>query len=264
MLDEVKRLPAPVATTTEPEGIASVQIDPRMLAFANILAKTYDRDDPGTDGGIRPEYVGSVSDIYDLVGDINVNLRDRLIDRNYGDTNEDKLPGRVDEIISYAYRPNTQGDTMFGVAGGTEGLLGAYDQIGVTGAGDTYADRQVTDFLDLVRQAPTSSINTDGTGGAGEISLGGPTGTGYDSVQQLIADLPNLAQQISAVPTVNPLGILNTLYNIYTGNIMKNPYDTSDATGTPLDKSVPSPMELGGGPSPDGNTGFSGRGATSF
>ena len=136
---------------------------------------------------------------------------------------------------------------MFGVAGGNEGLLGAYDQLGITGAGDSYADRQVTDFLDLVRQAPTSSINMDGTGGAGEISLGGPTGTGYDSVQQLIADLPNLAQQISAVPTINPLGILNTLYNMYTGNIMKNPYDTSDATGTRPDRSVPSPMEFGGG-----------------
>ena len=250
MLDEVKRLPAPVATTTEPEGIASVPIppvDPRMLAFANILAKTYDRDDPGTEGGLRPEYVGSVGDIYDLVGDINYNLRDRLIDRFYGDTNEDKLPGRVDDIISYAFRPNTQGDTMFGVAGGNEGLLRAYDQLGITGAGDSYADRQVKDFLDIIRQAPSSSINMDGTGGADQISLGGPTGTGYDSVQQMIADLPNMAQQFAAVPTINPVGILNTLYNMYTGNIMKNPYDTSDATGTRPDRSVPSPMEFGGG-----------------
>jgi hypothetical protein len=254
LLDEVRKLPAPVATTTEPEGIASVPIpsvDPRMRAFASILANTRDMDDPGTQGGLRPEFfsgANTVSDIYDLVGDINVNLRDRLIDRfEGGSTNEDKLPGRVDEIISYAFRPNTQGDTMFGVAGGNEGLLRAYDQLGITGAGDTYADRQVTDFLDVIRQNPVSSINMDGTGGAGEISLGGPTGTGYDSVQQLIADLPNMAQQISAVPTVNPLGILNTLYNMYTGDISRNPYDTSDATGTRPDRSVPSPMDFGGG-----------------
>jgi len=244
MQEEVTRLPSLRRST---EGISSVQIDPRMLAFATILANTRDMDDPGTQGELRPEFytgANTIGDIYDLVGDINVNLRDRLIDRNYGSTNEDKLPGRVDEIISYAYNPNASGETMFGVAGGTEGILRAYDQLGITGAGDTYADRQVKDFLDIVRQAPSSSINADGTGGADQISLGGPTGTGYDSVQQLIADLPNMAQQFSAVPTINPLGILNTLYNMYTGNINKNPYDTSDATGTRPDRSVPSPMEF--------------------
>ena len=255
MLDEVKRLPAPVATTTASEGIASVPINPRMLAFANILANTYDLPDPGTEGELRAEFrnrgggrgASTVTDIYDLTGIISPSLRDRLIDRNFGDTNEDKLPGRVDDIISYMFRRNDDGDNAFEVTGGTEGLLRAYDQLGITGAGDTYADRQVTDFLDVIRQNPVSSINFDGTGGADQISLGGPTGTGYDSVQQMIADLPNMAQQFAAVPTINPLGILNTLYNMYTGDINRNPYDTSDATGTRPDKSVPSPMDFGGG-----------------
>ena len=255
LLDEVRRLPAPVATTTESEGIASVPINPRMLAFANILANTRDMRDPGTEGELRAEFrnrgggrgASTVTDIYDLTGIISPSLRDRLIDRNYGDTNEDKLPGRVDDIIRYMFRRNDDGDNAFEVTGGTEGLLRAYDQLGITGAGDTYADRQVTDFLDVIRQNPVSSINFDGTGGADQISLGGPTGTGYDSVQQMIADLPNMAQQFAAVPTINPVGILNTLYNMYTGDINRNPYDTSDATGTRPDRSVPSPMEFGGG-----------------
>ena len=255
LLDEVRRLPAPVATTTESEGIASVPINPRMLAFANILANTRDMRDPGTEGELRAEFrnrgggrgASTVTDIYDLTGIISPSLRDRLIDRNFGDTNEDKLPGRVDDIIRYMFRRNDDGDNAFEVTGGTEGLLRAYDQLGITGAGDTYADRQVTDFLDVIRQNPVSSINFDGTGGADQISLGGPTGTGYDSVQQMIADLPNMAQQFAAVPTINPVGILNTLYNMYTGDINRNPYDTSDATGTRPDRSVPSPMEFGGG-----------------
>ena len=83
----MRKLPAPVATTTEPEGIASVPIpsvDPRMRAFATILANTRDMPDPGTQGGLRPEFytgASTLGDIYDLTGDINVNLRDRLIDR---------------------------------------------------------------------------------------------------------------------------------------------------------------------------------------
>ena len=231
LLDEVEKLPAPVATTTEPEGIASVQIDPRMLAFANILAKTYDRDDPGTEGGLRPEYVGSVGDIYDLVGDINFNLRDRLIDRNYGDTNEDKLPGRVDDIISYAFRPNTQGDTMFGVAGGTGGLLRAYDQIGVTGAGDSYADRGARGIMNLFRPTDKSSINMDGTGGSEEISQGGPTGQGYVgpmAFENFFGDIPAMFEQTAVVPTVNPLGLVNTGRKIIGGTLMDDPFDMGE------------------------------------
>jgi len=33
---------------------------------------------------------------------------------------------------------------------------------------------------------------------------------------------------------------------MYTGNLNRNPYDTSDATGTRPDRSVPSPMEFSG------------------
>ena len=251
MLDEVRRLLPPRTRETPSEGIASIPlppIDPRMLAFANILANTRDMYDPGTEGGLRPEFYTGASTVEDMgkfTSGINPRLYDRLIDRGYGEWNEDKAPGRVDEVIRYAYNPNRSGETMFGVAGGDEGLMRAYDQLGLTGGGNTYADRQIQSLFDAVRQAPGSSINPDNTGGAGEISLGGPTGTGYDSVQQMIADIPNWSQQLAVVPSPTPLGILNSLYNMYTGDINRNPYDTSDATGTRPDRSVPSPMEFG-------------------
>ena len=69
-------------------------IDPRMKNFANIMANTYDMDDPGTDGGIRPEFrsENTIEDFAKFTTGINANLYDRLIDRSYGDTNEDKAP----------------------------------------------------------------------------------------------------------------------------------------------------------------------------
>ena len=226
MQEEVNRLPS--------SGVTSVQIDPRMRAFATILANTYDMDDPGTQGELRPEFytgASTLGDIYDLVGDINVNLRDRLIDRGYGDTNEDKLPGRVDDIIRYAYNPNTSGETMFGVSGGTEGLLRAYDQLGIRGAGDTYADKQLRGIADLYSRIDRSSINADGTGGADDISMGGPTGQGYVgpmAFENFFGDIPAMFEQTAVVPTVNPLALANTAKKIYDGTLMDNPFDMGE------------------------------------
>ena len=227
-------------------------IDPRMKSFATIMANTYDLPDPGTDGELRPEFRSSgrgantVTDIYNLTGTISPSLRDRLIDRSYGDTNEDKLPGRVDDIIGYMFKRNNDGDNAFEVAGGQEALFEAYDQMGVTGQGESYADKHARDLLELAKKynIETSSIRFDGTGGADSITLGGPTGTGYDSVAQLMADIPNWSNQLAVVPTINPVGLLNTFRAMDTGDINKNPYDTSDQTGTRIDRSVPSPMEF--------------------
>ena len=224
MQEEVTRLPSLRRST---EGISSVQIDPRMRAFATILANTRDMPDPGTQGELRPEFytgASTLGDIYDLVGDINVNLRDRLIDRfEGGSTNEDKLPGRVDEIISYAYNPNTSGETMFGVAGGTEGLLRAYDELGITGAGDTYADRQARGIMNLFRPTDRSSINMDGTGGSEEISGGGEYGTGYKTFSEAYKDAPRAIKQ-AIVPT--PIGAIPMFMKIFSGTVNENPYET--------------------------------------
>ena len=137
---------------------------PQMLSFAKIMQKTFDRDDPGTEGGIRMEYTGNVNDIYDLTGSISYPLRNKLIDRFYGDTNENKLPGRVDEIVSYMFRKNDDGINAFEFFGGKEAYINALEQIGVTGEGKSYADRTVKGFIEgaeslakALNQAQTST-----------------------------------------------------------------------------------------------------------
>ena len=219
----------------ENEGITSVSIDPRMLAFANILANTRDMTDPGTEGGLRAEFntgANTVSDIEKYTRDISVPLYKRLIDAQYGDTNEDMVPGRVSDIINYAFRPNSSGDTMFSVSGGMEGLLGAYDQLGITGQGDTYADKQAKGIMELGTPiTDNSSLSMDGTGGASAISQGGPDGYGYSgplAMQNLMGDVPGMMQQMASVPTVNPVGLLNTFTRMVDGTITQNPFDMGE------------------------------------
>jgi hypothetical protein len=236
MQEEVTRLPS---LTRPTEGIASVPVNPRMLAFAKILANTYDLPDPGTDGELRAEFrnrgggrgASTVTDIYDLTGIISPSLRDRLIDRFYGSTNEDKLPGRVDDIISYMFRRNLDGDNAFEVTGGTEGLLRAYGQLGITGEGDSYADRGARGIMNLFRPTDRSSINFDGTGGADDIGLGGPTGQGYTgplAFQNFLGDVPAMFEQAAVVPTVNPLGLANTGRKILNRTLMDDPFDMGE------------------------------------
>ena len=143
---------------------ADASLAPQMLSFAKIMQKTFDRDDPGTHGELRMEYTGNVNDIYDLTGSISYPLRNKLIDRFYGDTNEDKLPGRVDEIVSYMFRKNDDGINAFEFFGGKEAYINALEQIGVTGKGKSYADRTVKGFIEgaeslakALNQAQTST-----------------------------------------------------------------------------------------------------------
>ena len=230
MQEEVTRLPS---LTRPTEGIASVPVNPRMLAFANILANTYDLPDPGTQGELRAEFrnigggrgASTVTDIFDLTGIISPSLRDRLIDRNYGQTNEDKLPGRVDDIIRYMFKRNDDGVNAFEVTGGTEGLLRAYDQLGVTGQGNTYADRDVRGIMDSLTSTDSSSINFDGTGGADDISLGGEYGTGYKTFSDAYKDAPRAIKQAAGIVPL-PTQVPAMAYKILTGTVNENPYET--------------------------------------
>ena len=214
-------------------------INPRMKSFATIMANTYDLPDPGTQGELRPEFksrgrgADTVTDIYNLTGIISPSLRDRLIDRGYGDTNEDKLPGRVDDIIGYMFRRNNDGDNAFEVTGGQEALFEAYDQMGITGQGESYADKQIKTLLDLANKynIDTSSIEFDGTGGADSIGMGGPTGQGYTgplALQNFIGDIPAMFDQAAVVPTVNPIALANTFKKIYDRTLTNNPFDMGE------------------------------------
>ena len=212
-------------------------IDPRMKNFANIMANTYDMDDPGTDGGTRPEFrsENTIEDFAKYTSGINANLYDRLIDRSYGDTNENKAPGRVDEVMRFMFTPNRVGNTGFEIFGGNEALFEAYDQMGITGEGESYADKQARDLLELAKkyniETLSPDINVDGTGGSEEISLGGPTGTGYVgpmALDNLLGDVPAMLSQAAVVPTTNPVALLNTFRMMYDGTLMNNPFDQGE------------------------------------
>ena len=122
-------------------------LDPRMLNFAKIMQHTFDRDDPGTDGELRAEYYEgskSIENMLKYTQGISYPLYSKLIDRGVDDQwNEDKAPGRVDEVMSYMFTKNDDGVSAFEVTGGQEALMKAYDQLGVTGEGDSYADKHV-------------------------------------------------------------------------------------------------------------------------
>ena len=212
-------------------------IDPRMKGFANVMANTYDMDDPGTQGGTRAEFYTGASTLGDMekfVSTISQPLYNKLIDRFVDDeTNPDKAPGRVDEVISYMFTRNNDGDNAFEVAGGEEALFEAYDQMGVTGQGESYADKQIRTLLDLAKKynIDTSSIAMDGTGGADSITMGGPTGQGYTgplAMQNFIGDIPAMFEQTAVVPTVNPLQLANTARKIYDRTLMDNPFDMGE------------------------------------
>lgn len=126
-------------------------VNPRMLSFAKIMQNTFDRDDPGTDGELRAEYYEgskSIENMLKYTKAISGSLHNKLIDRGVdGHWNEDKAPGRVDEVIAYMFRKNDDGDNAFEVSGGQDELLKAYKEIGVTGEGKSYADKHVKNLM---------------------------------------------------------------------------------------------------------------------
>lgn len=125
-------------------------LDPRMLSFAKIMQNTYDMDDPGTEGEMRAEYYEgskSIENMLKYTQGISHPLYRKLIDAHSPQWNEDKAPGRVDEVISYMFTKNSDGVNAFEHSGGKEAYVKALEEIGVTGEGTSYADRQVQKFI---------------------------------------------------------------------------------------------------------------------
>jgi len=125
-------------------------VDPRMLSFAKIMQNTFDMDDPGTDGETRAEYnegAKSIENMLKYTQTISHPLYRKLIDAQSPDWNEDKAPGRVDEVISYMFTRNSDGENAFEVSGGQDALLEAYKELGITGEGKSYADKHVKNFM---------------------------------------------------------------------------------------------------------------------
>jgi len=125
-------------------------LDPRMLSFAKIMQNTYDMMDPGTEGEMRAEYnegSKSIENMLKYTQTISQPLYRKLIDAQSPDWNEDKAPGRVDEVLSYMFTRNNDGINAFEHAGGNEAYMQALEEIGVTGEGTSYADRHASNLI---------------------------------------------------------------------------------------------------------------------
>ena len=269
---------------TEREGIFANPVSEQMLAVAKLLQGTRNVfNDPealrgtaffGTNpqgGFYEPEYQQTTSQIDELLNKISPALRNKVVTGGTpGQSDEDMVARDMNPVLRGLFQQRgTRNRSLFDNLGGQGELLRAYSQLGIEppdlsgqrgdqmyGQGMVYdtiggtplslAGEELTGIMNFANR-DRSSIGADGTGGASSIPLGGPTGTGYDSFSQMMADVPNMLQQLAAVPTLNPFGIANQMYQMYKGNLLKNPYDSSDATGTPRHLSVPSPMDFGGG-----------------
>ncbi len=228
-------------------------IDPRMKNFANIMANTYDTEiGSGEDIVIKPSFRSNntIEDFAKFTTGINSNLYDRLIDRSYGDTNEDKAPGRVDEVMRFMFTPNRVGNTGFEMFGGSEALAQAYDQLGVTGEGESYADKQVRDLLDLVKKYEIDTTSLDMGLDPGPKNAGTFTGSFGDAAKSIMSGFATQA------PPIGVLGLLGLA-----GKIASNfgNYGATDAA-TKLKYAINEAFGFGmGGPgSDDGSLSLSG------
>ncbi len=280
---------------SENEGILANPVNERMLAIAQLLQGTRNVfNDPenmegtaffGTNpqgGFYDPEYQQTTRQIDNLLTKISPSLRQRIVTGNTpGDSDEDMVARDMDPVLRGLFQKRgLKNRSLFEGAGGQPELLRAYAQLGIEppdlsgqrgtqeygqamvydtigGTPLSLAGQDLTGILNAVNQE-RSSIGADGTGGASAIGQGGEFGGGYKTFGDAIADLPNMMQQLAAVPTVNPFGIANQLYQMYTGNFMENPYEQERQVMRNLQFASPGNPESMSSPS------FAGLGATSF
>ena len=242
-------IPEPVA----PQPTTQVNnVSPAMMGFANIMANTYDLPDAGTEGELTPQFTTGANTIADMAKYttmISPSLYETIIDAQYGDTNEDKAPNRVFDVLQAVFKPNRSGVTSYDVMGGNEALLKAYEQLGVTGGGTSYADKQTQDLFELAEQygLENSSINMDGTGG----QVGTKSYTGPNAFQDAMSDMFS-APSIPLTP-LTALMALGKAVNSYS-----NMPESTDVA-TKMEYAINDALGFGpGGPGTDGATALSG------
>ena len=149
-------------------------VNPDLMNIAKILTNVEDRNYVGDDQDMsRPTYIFNdeinnpiaLSEVYgDIGNDFKINL---LGSGAGGGMNEDKAGNDMSRFLRNVFAPsnNMGGPSMLEDLGGYSELLRAYDLLGVTGEGNSYADKQVNSVLNLLNNSD-SSLGVDGTGGA--------------------------------------------------------------------------------------------------
>ncbi len=145
-----------------------------LMNIAKILTNVEDRNYVGDNQDMsRPTYIFNeeidnpiaLSNVY---GDIGQNFKTNLLGSGAGGgMNEDMAGQDMSRFLRNVFAPSTNmgGPSMLEDLGGVGELARAYGILGVTGEGDSYADKQVRDIQELLSEYG-SSLNMDGTGGA--------------------------------------------------------------------------------------------------
>jgi len=154
--------------------MALPNVDPDLMNIAKILTNVEDRNYVGDNADVsRPTYIFNeeidtpiaLSEVY---GDIGNDFKTNLLGSGAsGGMNEDKAGNDMSKFLRNVFAPsnNMGGPSMLEDLGGYSELLRAYDLLGVTGEGNSYADKQVNSVLNLLNNSD-SSLGVDGTGGA--------------------------------------------------------------------------------------------------
>ncbi len=145
-----------------------------LMNIAKILTNVEDRNYVGDNQDMsRPTYIFNeeidnpiaLSNVY---GDIGQNFKTNLLGSGAGGgMNEDIAGQDMSRFLRNVFAPSTNmgGPSMLDDLGGVGELARAYGILGVTGEGDSYADKQVRDIIEFMENR-NSSLNMDGTGGA--------------------------------------------------------------------------------------------------
>ena len=155
-------------------GMELPNVNSGLMNIAKILMNVEDRNYVGDNQDVsRPTYIFNeeisnpiaLSEVY---GDIGQNFKTNLLGSGAGGgMNEDMAGQDMSRFLRNVFAPSTNmgGPSMLEDLGGVGELARAYGILGVTGEGDSYADKQVRDIQELLSKSG-SSLNMDGTGGA--------------------------------------------------------------------------------------------------
>ena len=199
-------------------GMALPDVNPSLLNIARITSGITDRIADGDNDDINvPAYrfneaIPDAQSLANTYYDIGQGFKTKVLGEG-SNANSDMAGLDMTSFLQTAYAPRgNYNRSMVDNLGGYSELLRAYDQLGVTGDGDTYADRQVRGVLDQFR-ANSSSINSDGTGGSIDA---GTADVGNFSVA-------NAYNAFASLPPSSPLSLAlkggNVLYNMAVNNM---------------------------------------------
>ena len=154
--------------------MALPNVNSGLMNIAKVLTNVEDRNYVGDNADVsRPTYIfneeiSNPSALSDVYGEIGNDFKTNLIGSGAsGGMNEDMAGNDMSRFLRNVFAPsnNMGGASMLEDLGGYSELLRAYELLGVTGEGNSYADKQVNSVLNLLNNSD-SSLNMDGTGGA--------------------------------------------------------------------------------------------------